>query len=758
MAGIVLEKGKVIYTYGQPMTALHLIMSGSVSLVYPGGSTTLSKGDVIGICEICSEIHLLEYRSDEETQILTYPIASLDSLSDILQKHPDLARLFLLSCFKQIVALLSASSLLGTSCSNLYRTLTEDVARYRTLCERYRVSSALPAAASEISAYLGDEDPDLWLTDYYMGLKHILSGTGHTLFVQEPGLPIGMLRKGSLDFRRTYLSLEEQHTYLRRIVECYFNESGDDLYSSYTALTRAVGADSADGRMLTDALCRFSQECAQTKLLSESFLFERTKSLGILTANQSSSVSSSAYAEDAAELSDSLKTILSFAQASPELSASFHTHILAYRALHDRSSMDEDCLALKKALTKEFYELYALLFEQTLHQASVPMPVWMFLTFGYADEHLAGEENAAALLRLMRGMQDHSNVGIYTFYDWLLAIYRGHKVPSRNEFDLDYTDDLRKKRTSGAITQEELSALEQDGMAKVRFELSNMFPQVNKITFGRVLGYCPIFCADDVLKKPDDSIVTASRLLTLLDELRSIDYTAFYRERHVEELPELLGKEFFHTEVLPDIILMPNVGVRGVMWQEIEGKRRGTPARMMVSILHMEDLKTTFVHLVGEFRWELCKRVQGNRWNDVSEPSLTSEYYDYIQFYRKNHDLSTEAKEKVRTSLQRAKNSFKEMFVRDYMIWVLFEGEGSPRLNKVARSILFTYCPFSSEAVRRISMNPLYAELLDRRRIRIGQGLHHLDALERKIIGSGATVPQCMNEERYYLSGEKSYE
>ena len=176
---------------------------------------------------------------------------------------------------------------------------------------------------------------------------------------------------------------------------------------------------------------------------------------------------------------------------------------------------------------------------------------------------------------------------------------------------------------------------------------------------------------------------------------------------------------------------------------------------MVFSIFHMEDLKTTFTHLTGEFRWELCKRVQGNRWNDVSVSSLTSEYFDYIQFYRKNHDLSTEAKEKVKSSLQRAKNSFKEMFVRDYMIWVLFEGVGSPRLNKVARQIMFTYCPFPEDICNTLAQNPLYSELLDRRKIKVAQGLHHLDVLTRKLQNGNIPVPETVEQERYYISGSK---
>ena len=160
------------------------------------------------------------------------------------------------------------------------------------------------------------------------------------------------------------------------------------------------------------------------------------------------------------------------------------------------------------------------------------------------------------------------------------------------------------------------------------------------------------------------------------------------------------------------------------------------------------------IRLTGEFRWELCKRIQGSRWNDVTERSLTSEYFDYIQFFKKNHDLNTDAKEKLRTGLQRAKNSFKEMFVRDYMIWILYESKGSPRLNKVARKILFTYCPFPAGISNTIAQNPLYAELCSRRKIQIGQRLHHLDLLTQRIRSGGNSIPATLETERAFTEGK----
>ena len=378
----------------------------------------------------------------------------------------------------------------------------------------------------------------------------------------------------------------------------------------------------------------------------------------------------------------------------------------------------------------------------------------MFLYFGYVDEELAGIENAARLYRLAKRIGNHSDRGFYTFYDWLLAIYDGKKMPSRNEFEEDFLDYMRKQQLSGEFTDRELRALENNPMSRVNYELRNMFPIVNKMTFGRISTFCPVFTSDNVLKDLDESFVTYAKVNRVIDQIRSIDYSAFYREGLDTDHAQAMGKELIHREYLPDIILMPGMGIRGVMWQEIEGKKRNSPARMFLAAFHMEALDATLIRLTGEFRWALCKRVQGARWNDVSERSLTSEYFDYVQFYRKNHDLTPEAKERVKNSLQRAKNSFKEMFIRDYIVWILFEGNGSPRLNKVSRQILFTYCPFPNNICKTLEQNPLYTDLLERRRIKTAQRLHHLEVLEQKLKNSKIPIPGTLYSEIQFTSGD----
>lgn len=755
-----MEKGKQIYRDGQPMTTLHLITRGKVQVDFPGGSYQLGKGDVIGVCEICSEVHFLGYATLEETGVLTYPIHNMDVLDDLLQKHPDVARLFLLSLFRQIYILLEQSAISEMKCANLYQTLTEDFQKYNALCGRYRIQPRTPEGLEDVSAYLGEEAPDLWLNTYYMGLQHLYSAEFSKYLVQEPGVSLGMLRKGSLDFRKTYTVLDEQYRYRAQIADFYFNRSGNDLFDFYTSLYYRLGQNGEEAEALYQYILKMAHEFEADSSLSPEEFSARVRSFQNNIANISAPEKTEVHEQDAdsrnilSELAGSMNIILEFAGYDLEMGAAFRQHVNAYKAMEDKNATDDAANRLRRKLTEDFYTLYPIVFERAVSSDSVPVPVKMFLYFGYMDEELAGAENCVILHRLASGMPSGGGFGVYTFYDWLTAIYKGQKTPSRNEFDEDYTDYIHKQKASGNISAAEAKALENNPMSRVNYELRNMFPSVNKITYGRVTTFCPLFAADNVLKDLNASYVDASKIGKALENIRSVDYSAFYRESLDYENIDVMGKEPIHLEYLPDVILMPNVGIRGVMWQEIEGKKRNTPGRMLFSIFHMEDVNTTMVRLTGEFRWEMCKRIQGSRWNDVSERSLTSEYFDYIQFYRKNRDLTTDAKERIKTSLQKAKNSFKEMFVRDYIMWVLFEGTGSPRLNRVARKILFTYCPFPASLNATLAQNPLFSELLDHRRVVTGQKLHHIDVFIQKLRNAGTPVPDTLEAERAFIEGK----
>lgn len=750
MAGITLEKGKALYTYGQPMTALHLIMDGKVRVDYPGGFYQLSKGDVIGICEIYSEIHFLSYTTIENTTLFTYPLSSVNVLNDLLQRNADVARFFLLSACRQINLLQNRCSMSEITCSDLHRSLLEDVEKYNMLCERYRINPRQLSGLEDLTAYLEEEAEEPWLNGFYLGLAHIYSGEHFKEFIQEPSVSLGILKRGAMDFQSIWTELDEQFHYQQQISALYFNESGNDLFDFYTTLYCRLDAACEDQPGLLTDVRRMVEQFKDKLIISPEQLDSRRQQFeSNVTQTENKTVDPTTLP---AELTGSLNTILEFAGKDLEVSDSFRKHVLAYRLLPDKISTDDNACALRRALTSEFYVLYTAVFEQTLHAENIPAPVWMFLYFGYVDEELAGTDNAVTLYHIASNITDTGDFGLYTFYHWLMAIFRGKKEPSRNEFDQDYTDFIHKQKLSGNVTERDLMTLESNSMAKVNYELQNMFPTVNKITYGRIASFCPVFTSQSAMKNLDSAYVTMTKTAKILEHIRHVDFSAFYRPGLDMDHLDVMGKMEIHTECPPDIILLPNAGIRGALWQEIEGKKRNTPGRMCLSIFHMEDLNNSILRMTGEFRWELCKRIQGGRWNDISERSLTSEYFDYVQFYKKNHDLSSEAKERVRTSLLQARNSFKEMFVRDYMQWVLFESNASPRLNKVARRIFFNYCPFSSDICALLDSNPLYAEVLSQHKLHRAQKCHQLDMLLQKLRNSNASVPDTLEREREFFS------
>ena len=147
----------------------------------------------------------------------------------------------------------------------------------------------------------------------------------------------------------------------------------------------------------------------------------------------------------------------------------------------------------------------------------------------------------------------------------------------------------------------------------------------------------------------------------------------------------------------------------------------------------------------------MCKRTQGAYWNNLSEPSLTAEYCDYIQFYKKNRELSEAAKAKVKSTLTSCRNNFREVFVRDYETWMIYEVMGSFRLTKPARKIMATYCPFARALREHLKENPMVKDLFSTDSKVFSSKAKHVDILIPSIERKGHEVPKEILDFRDFL-------
>jgi hypothetical protein len=121
-----------------------------------------------------------------------------------------------------------------------------------------------------------------------------------------------------------------------------------------------------------------------------------------------------------------------------------------------------------------------------------------------------------------------------------------------------------------------------------------------------------------------------------------------------------------------------------------------------------------------------------------------------LQFYRNNRELSADVKTAVKTELTRARNNYKTVFVNNYKDWLMYESNGSPRLNKIARRILFSYCPFSAPIRESLQLNPQYAESLKRFGIQNQKRVQYLSIIAQKISQTTKKLPKELLEEQEY--------
>lgn len=746
MAAKAIIKDSIIFQSGQPVDELYLIASGQVRASFPGGEFLLGKGDVIGLCDLYYGVHSFTYQALEDTQIGVYPFRQSSDLKALL-KIPEIVRFFLFSGAKQTSAVFQAYASLKQEAAVLGKSITEQYQKYKTLCTEYSIPiKALPAldSAEEFSV---DEEPDAYLGSYYS--EFYSAAAAKTAFSAAAALTEGFLLQAGKDVRTVMEACHSTYQYHQQNCRLLLNENFGDLFDVYVTLQLRL---SKMGKSTDAAVACIDSLTAQIKncsLISAGLLSQRIEDYKkkLTVANASSDTELSV---NVADLKDSLNAILSYSEIESGVATEFKTLISRYKKLVEKNSLDDNIRKLRQSITRMFYQIYTAVFIKSIDDNSIPVIVQMFLNFGYMDEELAGMDNAIYLYSVAGHLGKLPAGQVYTFYQWLLAIYRGEKEPCRNEFDNDFATYLREQKNTGKISEAEEARMLQDNMERVRFELENVFPLVNKISFGRITTFCPVLSEHNIFKSLEHAVVTRDAVDEVFNMIRSTDYSAFYRETTYSHAKCNI-REMIQVEILPDIILMPGVGSRGVMWQEIEGKKRTTPARMMLPMFHMDDITTTLIRLTGEYRWEMCKRIQGVRWNDVTDRSLTSEYCDYIQFYRKNMDLSPDNKEKVKAALQKAKKNYKEMFVNDYITWIMYEGNGAPRLNKVARSILFMYCPFSLEVRTRLASNPLYKDILDTYNIRKGQKLHHLEAVFQRFNSNGVSVPKELEAQKDFL-------
>lgn len=453
------------------------------------------------------------------------------------------------------------------------------------------------------------------------------------------------------------------------------------------------------------------------------------------------------------EVRNSLEKILAYSGLAPERARLFTAHLEVFKRLSDNPRADKEIRRLKGALATLFFEVYGMVARKVLEDKNPGRVYQMFLHYGFMDEGLAGVDNTLTLYEMVDQAPGEGKCSVYNGQTWLGKIISREKEPSVNDFGLDYQDVFREKKRRGEITDKDKAQYDEDLDGRIDHEIGGLFKMGQRMCCGRSSDYFPIFHRGMVTGDLSKSLVTPQRLEESLDRILQVDFSALHRETVYSNPEKGIRQELIMQAVWPDFILMPVFGAEGVMWQGLSGKLMNSPGRFLFPIFLSANLDDVMLETVAKFRWELSRALFAYTLSDSQEGALVGDYSSYIQFYKKNRDLSSDAKEKLKVQIEKKRNHTADVFASDYYAWVQYESKGLLRLNKVAREILFKHCPFSRPIRDSLEKQPLFSQFIRQfENIRARQA-RLLEARYAKLQRSGIELDKELEENlRYYQS------
>lgn len=735
-----IPKGELLFEEGTQTDGLYILLKGKATLTHAEVRLTLGSGDVIAPWDLSEGVHTMNCVMEEDSSVYLFSAQNTEGIRGVIEKNKEYGGRFIVSLGRQISDLNIKLGLYRKETETLPAVVQELYRQYCAKCkeEELRASEvSWPVKGAELSETLPET------LEYYLEQAKVPSEIQRAFFLDGTSMTMRHIGE-QVELMNSLLGeCISAGAFLRKQAGILMNAGADNLF--YYLCTLAENAKAPE----TKKTALILRDAAEQKLEQLASVFERCAGVSLADHKQRRAARKSGgevtvSAEEPCE--NSLEQILAYA-GEGEQEASEYTDLLnRFAALSDKTSGEDDVRRLRKQLSDGFYRLYEKVFCKAYKKEDkeLPLPVVLFLNFGLLDEKMITRSQLLELEKLVLTPVNTKKKGshIFSVREWLTWVFEGKREPSKNEFDQEYAEMLRDMKKGGQITAEEETAMLKSPRERLHYEIQNLFRYNHRLVNGQLSIFVPFLYADMLGNGVEASFLSKERLEKGLEHLRAIDYSLFYREFMYVNKELGIEKEYRVEEVLPDVILFPTMGSKSIVWQEISCRRRDTPGRFLLPVFVEVTPEDLLVRVSGRYRWELCRTMQGAAWNNIQIKSLTSEYTDYLMYYKKNRDLSEERKEKVKAQLQKAKNNYREVFAMDYEVWMKNESAGAMKLNKVAREILATYCPFDMPIRKQLEQQPAFEDAMARHRRERAKKIRETELRNHAITKNGTELPK----------------
>lgn len=753
-----IEKDTLLFEKGERVSFVGWIIKGSIRIENHGVKRIAKAGELIAIPDVFADEYLGNYTTDEYTIFYAFPTYDTESLQNFMSSNKEYMGIIIDSVVKEFANYLEEQEHLLNRAIELYLFL-----------EKHYEIIIKAGMEEEIPEYFFEKHPiEMFKLEteehkiaYYREFNKVPLEVKKEFFNRSSIMTLSQTEEASYIVHELQASCMEIINYIKEMYFLYYNDKGNGLFDKEVRFAKEL---KKNGKLQMEHIIHVNDTKEKIYVINQEI--EKWTGESLLAGNDvlenkvssimNASVVNSGEDESAEEtvemLENSLQQILDFSKTDKAEQKEIKKILDEFLLVSDKLSTQDDVRKLKKQITGFFFPLYKKCLFPWLENQSVPLAVKLFLNYGYLDERLLDREQLVFLCDMVNKKEENLPFHIYTMPEWLKEIYEGRKDTSRNSFEQDFRDSLREAKRLGEITAEQEKLFLQDKEKRVSFEVDNMFNSNNKIVNGKLSTYVPILYKDQLYGDMSRIFVTKRQLCDTILDLEKKDFTVFYREVFYSNPQIKIDKEYVMRKVYPDVIFCPIYGTTSSMWQEITGKRRDSPARFIFPVMIENELDKAVTKAFGRFHWEYCRCEQGASWNNIQFKSLTSEYMDYIQYYRKNHDLSDEKREKIRSQIQRARNNSREIFLSDYETWIYFESKSALKLNKVARQILATYCPFEKSMREFLKTNVAFEHAMQAHQRIFGEKAKEWELRIRKRENNGLEVPKEFFDTLSYYS------
>lgn len=757
MEPINIPKGKKLISEGDPVDSMYVIVTGTVEQTWRGQHISLGPGTIAGLSDALNLEYEADYTVSEDAMVIKCPYKSMADFAAIFEAQPVYIFGFSKGAFRQCRDVFKIYDDYKKRVNDFLDYCRGMNNEYKKQCRTMGMEiQEIPMLEELEPLTLNGEILD-WEHDYIDCLNSVDNKQIENIYGSRTEIANGVIGISCGYMKRAIEAIETMGFYLEEFSPILLSsEKGDmfELIFNLRIFAAQRGADQNNIIKLMKMLYKYLSTCG---LYDKALVKERWTEYDSHDFEATAAAFDEAKMMKQAEFTQTFEHICEFAEIEEDKVEEYHDAIRAYLELSDREGKEDNERKIRKKAVDLFYELYQKTFFRALqfeaYGGELDTIIRMFLNLGYIDYDAIGDDLTNELADIVDRLDalcssDH----LFTIYTWLRAVYAGDREPSRNELDLDYRGFVLEERKSGNITEADMPEWMADQEKKVKFEMENFFISANRTTSGKMSSFCPVLTKEDFGAEPMRMLLTNAKLMEAMEKIESVDYQIFLREGFFTDMEANVKSEAYKKRVQPDIILLPNCGMRAMMWQECGGIKVDSPGRFVFPMFTFDDLDKLMIYCCGAFRWEICRKEQGSRWNDIGSECLTSDFYDYFTFYRKNKDLSAENKEKVKTLLKSSRNNMREAFTKQYTIWINFEAQGSIRLNKAERNILNKHCTFSKPYRSKVSSHPMYEQVISRHEIKCTQERNHLKTMIDKVEKNGGEVPEEVKQGLVYLS------